>query len=93
MHFLLKNRLLLTVVCAILLILLGVAIHEGRRVDIAHSTFENYYSFRGCVQLIHRTDSMGNCKTTDGQTLKIVRFQNKWYLDGDLPICWHGFCI
>jgi hypothetical protein len=51
----------------------------------AHSTFENYYAFRGCTQLVERTDTFGTCKTASGQTIKIVKFDNKWYLDGDLP--------
>lgn len=51
----------------------------------AHSTFENYYAFRGCVQLLERTEDYGWCKTSTGQTIKIVKFQGQWYLDGDLP--------
>jgi len=51
----------------------------------AHSTFENYYNFRGCVQLMSKTDNYGICKTASGKTIKIVKFQDKWYLDGDLP--------
>lgn len=58
----------------------------------AHSTFENYYAFRGCTQLITRTSEFGTCKLSSGQTIKIVKFQNKWYLDGDLPMCLFGFC-
>ena len=50
-----------------------------------HSTFENYYAFRGCVQLLSKTDSYGLCKTSSGEIIKIVKFQGKWYLDGDLP--------
>jgi hypothetical protein len=51
----------------------------------AHRTFEDYYAFRGCVQLLEKTDDYGICKTNSGQTIKIVKYQNKWYLDGDLP--------
>jgi hypothetical protein len=51
----------------------------------AHSTFENYYAFRGCTQLLEKTDTYGTCKLSSGQTIKIVKYQNKWYLDGDLP--------
>lgn len=53
----------------------------------AHSTFENYYAFRGCVQLIERTDTYGICKLKGGEEIKIVKFNGKWFLDGDLPIC------
>jgi hypothetical protein len=51
----------------------------------AHSTFENYYAFRGCTQLIEKTPDYGTCKLNKGQTIKIVRFKDKWYLEGDLP--------
>ena len=51
----------------------------------AHSTFENYYAFRGCTELVSKTDAAGYCKTASGQTIKIVKFQGKWFLDGDLP--------
>ena len=53
--------------------------------NVAHSSFENYYNFRGCVQLIEKTDTFGTCKISSGETIKMVRFQDKWYLDGDLP--------
>jgi len=60
----------------------------------AHSTFENYYAFRGCTQLIQKTDTYGICKTGSGQTIKIVLYNGKWYLDGDLPWgCIGGMCF
>ncbi len=59
----------------------------------AHSTFENYYAFRGCVQLIKRTSDYGTCETDSGQTIKIIKFNNRWYLDGDLPFCWNNICF
>ena len=51
----------------------------------AHSTFENYYAFRGCQRLVSKTNDAGYCKLASGQIIKIVKFKNKWYLDGDLP--------
>jgi len=51
----------------------------------AHSTFDNYYKFRGCQQLVEETDSFGTCKLKNGATIKIVKFNGKWFLDGDLP--------
>lgn len=51
----------------------------------AHSTFENYYAFRGCAQLLEKTDDYGVCKLDSGEVIKIVKFKEKWYLDGDLP--------
>ena len=59
----------------------------------AHSTFSNYASFRGCVQLIKKTNENGICKTDQGQVIKIVKYNDKWYSDGDLPVCWMGMCF
>lgn len=56
-----------------------------------HSTFENYYAFRGCTRLLQKTNDFGICKTSSGETIKIVKYQNRWFLDGDLPcgfLCW-----
>ena len=64
---------------------------EVKYLDRAHSTFEDYYAFRGCTQLLERTADYGICRTTGGDTIKIVKFKNKWFLDGDLPcgfFCW-----
>jgi len=51
----------------------------------AHSTFDNYYAFRGCIKLIDKTDTYGDCQLASGKIIKIVEFKGKWYLDGDLP--------
>lgn len=59
----------------------------------AHSTFENYYEFRGCAQLLEKTDTYGTCKISSGETIKIVKYNSRWYLDGDLPTCWLGVCL
>ena len=90
---LLKSRLFITIVAVSVLIILLLGIREAIRTDAAHQTFENYYAFRGCVQLIDRTDTLGHCKTADGQTITLVKFNNEWYLDGDLPMCWHNICF
>ena len=83
-----KNKIAMIIM---LLIVLAVFIFGAEQVLFlrkAHSTFENYYAFRGCAQLLDKTDDYGICKTTSGTIIKIVKFQNKWYLDGDLPVCW-----
>lgn len=74
----------------IIIILVAVAtfiffINQVLYLQKAHSTFENYYAFRDCVQLLSKTDNYGFCKTSSEQIIKIVKFQGKWYLDGDLP--------
>jgi len=53
----------------------------------AHSTFDNYAAFRGCTQITSQTDTQGTCTTSSGQTVTIVKFDNRWFLQGDLPIC------
>ena len=59
----------------------------------AHSSFKNYYAFRGCAALIKKTDTYGTCKLSSGQVIKLVKVQNKWYLDGDLPVCRFNICL
>ncbi|MDE2188662.1 MAG: hypothetical protein KGJ35_02965, partial [Patescibacteria group bacterium] len=51
-----------------------ICVDQFLYVEKAHSTFENYYAFRGCTELLERTDSYGICKTGSGQTIKIVLF-------------------
>ena len=60
----------------------------------AHSTFERYYAFRGCQKLIEKTAEWGTCQLHSGTVIKIVKYQDKWYLDGDLPwMCWGKMCF
>ncbi len=54
----------------------------------AHSTFDNYYAFRGCTQLISKTDTSGVCKTFSGATITIAEINGRWYLQGDGPGMW-----
>ncbi len=77
-----KNKVFITITLAIFTAFCAYQILYLRS---AHSTFENYYAFRGCVQLLEKTPNYGTCKTNTGQVIKIVKFQNKWFLDGDLP--------
>lgn len=60
-------------------------IYQVVMLNKAHSTFENYYAFRGCTKLISKTDEAGFCQISSGQIIKIVKFKNRWFLDGDLP--------
>ncbi len=83
----------LFITALIIILFLFIGINQFFKVRKAHSTFENYYAFRGCVQLLKRTDNYGVCKTNSGRTIKIVKYQNKWYLDNDLPVCWFGHCF
>lgn len=81
----LRSRFLWTIITCLVLAGGAFAVYQWNYLRIAHSTFDNYYAFRGCTQLISRTDTSGVCKTESGQTITIVEFNNKWYLQGDLP--------
>ena len=84
MKFLKNKKIILTLIfTAIVIFALGLG--EFLFLRNAHSTFANYYKFRGCVELIEKTDTYGICKLSSGQTIKIVLFNGKWYLNGDLP--------
>jgi uncharacterized protein YxeA len=72
-------------IAVILLIVLVVGIGQILYLRKAHSTFENYYTFRGCQELIQKTDTYGTCRLMSGQVIKIILYDGKWYLDGDLP--------
>jgi len=78
-----KNQIIVAALAVVALAIFGI--YEVMMLARAHSTFENYYAFRGCVKLISRTDDYGICQTAAGQTIKIVKFDNRWFLDGDLP--------
>lgn len=79
------NEKYLKIAIPVVIVIAAFCVYQVLYLQKAHSTFENYYTFRGCVQLIEKTDDYGICKTKDGQTIKIVKYQDKWYLDGDLP--------
>ena len=88
-----KNKTLWIVSLCLALILAALALYQWNYLRIAHSTFDNYYAFRGCRQLVSRTESSGTCKLADGQMITIVEFDGKWYLEGDLPwACIGHFC-
>ena len=78
------------VVCIIAIGALGL--YQVHKLNVAHSTFENYYAFRGCTQLIDKTATSADCALANGQQIKIVLYEGRWFLDGDLPcktgICW-----
>lgn len=89
----LKNRLvqIIFLIAVVLMLLFGV--NQVITLRKAHSTFENYYTFRGCVQLMKKTNDYGVCKLANGTTIKLVKYQGKWYLDGDLPFCLFNLCL
>jgi hypothetical protein len=78
-----KIPIIIIVLIGLLIFLFGI--YQILFLKKAHSTFENYYAFRGCIQLVKKTQDYGLCKINTGKIIKIVKFQNNWYLDGDLP--------
>jgi hypothetical protein len=80
-----RGKILITVVCSLIVICGAFCVWQFVTLQKAHSTFENYYAFRGCSQLLERGTDYGVCKTSSGQTEKIVLYHGRWYLDGDLP--------
>ena len=80
-----KLNLKISIIIILLIIIFAFAVYQVLYLRVAHDTFENYYNFRGCVQLIIKTDNYGLCRVSSGKIIKIVKFQGSWYLDGDLP--------
>lgn len=88
-----KTRNILLVTLAVLIIIAGgVFAYWNNYLNTAHSSFGNYYAFRGCQKLVSRTDTFAVCVTDKGETITIVKYEDRWFLDGDLPcktgICW-----
>ena len=89
-----KRRILivagLTLAVVILLAFFGFCLYQFETLQLAHSSFENYYNFRGCIHLINKTSTYGYCSLASGQIIKLVEYNGRWYLDGDLQCS--GFC-
>ena len=86
-----RNLLIMGIIIVLLAVVSGAYYVSYLRK--AHSTFQNYYDFRGCTELVSRAETSGICKTRSRQTIKIVKYNNRWYLDGDLPVCDWGICF
>ena len=82
------NKNLVIALVGMLVIMLAIGVEQVIFLQKAHSTFDNYYAFRGCTQLIEKTDTYGTCKTASGAIIRIVEINGKWYLDGDGPGVW-----
>lgn len=82
---LLQHKLLITALGAAIILLGAIVVLQLHTLNKAHSTFDNYYTFRGCTQLLKRTSTYGICKTGSGKVITIVLYHGKWYLQGDLP--------
>ena len=87
------KRLLIGISVLVLIGVIGLGISQFFTLRRAHSSFANYYSFRGCVQLIQKTNYYGTCRISTGQVIKIVEFRGEWYLNNDLPTCIKNVCL
>jgi hypothetical protein len=88
-----KSKVATIIILLVVILLIAFGVQQFFTLQLAHSTFDNYYAFRGCTHLIKRTNDYGLCKIASGQIIKIVKFQGKWYLDGDLPVCILNICL
>lgn len=89
-----NKRLILIFAILIIALFLVFGVYWVLYLKKVHSTFENYYAFRGCQKLLEKTMDYGICQLKSGATIKLVKFKNKWYLAGDLPYwCWHNICF
>ncbi len=70
----------------ILIIFLGAFLaYKGFPTYHAHDTFDGYCKWRGLVVESKESD-YGMCKNIiTGKKYKIVLYQGRWFLDGDLP--------
>jgi len=87
-----KKITIWAVVGIVVAMALVLAVNQTLLVAKAHSSLENYSAFRGCVQRLETTDTYATCKLASGTIIKMVKVNNKWYLDGDLPVCYFKFC-
>lgn len=89
MEFIKKNRWA-QVGIGIVALLLVLGIWQFFTLKKAHSSLANYAAFRGCVTMTSATDATATCALSSGQSITMVRTGDKWYLAGDLPVCWFG---
>ncbi len=82
-----KKKIIIFVVILIIVVFV-FGVFEFFSLRKAHSTFENYYTFRNCSRLLAKTDDFGFCETKSGGIIKLVKIDNKWFLDGDGPGVW-----
>jgi uncharacterized protein YpmB len=84
-----KKILIISLIFSILLLIIiaGLFIYWAITTYQAHATFEGYCNWRG-LEVINQSSNFGYCKDVSGQVYKIVLFNGRWYLDGDLPNNW-----
>ncbi len=83
-----KNKILWGIIIPLIIICGAFVVYRVYATKLAHTTFERYYTFRGCIRLIDKTDTYGDCMTASNRAIKIVLIGDRWYLDGDGPNIW-----
>jgi len=83
-----KKKIIIAIIVLAVMAAASFAIDQFFVLQKAHSTFDNYYAFRGCTELISTTTTSGVCRTSSGDTITIVEINGKWYLQGDGPGVW-----
>lgn len=85
-----KKILIISLIFSILLFLLivGFMIYQVITTYQAHATFEGYCQWRG-LEVVNQSSDFGYCNDAiSGQVYKMVLFDGRWYLNGDLPNNW-----
>ena len=86
-----KRKILVTsLIISIVLSLLvfGFMTYQVITTYQAHATFEGYCKWRH-LDVVNQSADFGYCKDAiSGQIFKMVLFNGRWYLDGDLPNNW-----
>lgn len=80
-----RKRTLIVAATIVLALIMNVLVWQVFTLHNAHSSLSNYAKFRGCVSMLSQSDSVATCRLQSGNTIKMVKYNNKWYLDGDLP--------
>jgi hypothetical protein len=78
----------IVIITIIIAIVLNIVISQLVITRNAHSSFENYYKYRGCSELISKSASSALCNLPSGETIKLVEVKGKWYTDGDPQSSW-----
>lgn len=85
-----KKILIVSLIISIVLVLLvfGFMTYQVITTYEAHGTFDGYCKWRG-LEIVNQSNDFGYCRdAVSGQVFKIVLFNGRWYLDGDLPNNW-----
>lgn len=92
MKFIKRTRWI-RILAVLIVLFVALAVWQFFVLRAAHRSFADYAAFRGCTTVTGRSASSGTCTIADGRSITIVKFDGRWYLQGDLPFCWNGICL